>query len=316
LPSTFPTKLSDTGLFATTAGHVVHLGLIPYEVAVPFWSDGADKHRWISLPPNGKIAHMPSKGWNFPDQTTVVKSFSTNENGRLKWIETRLLTKQDGEWFGYSYRWNESQTDGDLVLAEGLNETVAMNGRPQTWRYPSRTECMMCHSRAANYVLGLSDAQMNIDCTLDGTSANQIDAFAWRGLFDADPPATRLTLIDPNDESLPLETRVRSWLHANCSFCHVKEGGGNSRLELDAATATKDSGLMNAKPMHPLPDFLNAHIVSPGKPHESALLERIKRRPPHQTGGMPPLASHAVDTRAVKLIENWIRTLPEGAAKE
>lgn len=315
-PSTFPTKLSETGLFAATAGHVVHPGLIPYEVAVPFWSDGADKHRWIALPAGGKITHMPSKAWNFPDQATVVKSFSTNVDGRTKWIETRLLTKQDGEWFGYSYRWNESQTDAALVAAEGVNETVSMNGRPQTWRYPSRTECMMCHSRAANYVLGLSDAQMNMDCTLGGTAVNQIDAFAWRGLFDADPTATRLTLTNPNDESLPLEPRVRSWLHANCSFCHVKEGGGNARLELDMATATKDSGLVNAKPMHPLPGMPSAKIVSTGKPHDSALLERIKRRPPHQTGGMPPLASHAVDERAVKLIENWIRNLPEGAAKE
>ena len=33
--------------------------------------------------------------------------------------------------------------------------------KTQTWHYPSRTECMVCHSRAANYVLGLTTAQMN-----------------------------------------------------------------------------------------------------------------------------------------------------------
>ena len=33
--------------------------------------------------------------------------------------------------------------------------------RKQTWHYPSRTECMVCHSRAANWVLGLSELQMS-----------------------------------------------------------------------------------------------------------------------------------------------------------
>src|SRR5262249_9683881 len=33
--------------------------------------------------------------------------------------------------------------------------------RKQTWHYPSRTECMVCHSRAANWVLGLTELQMN-----------------------------------------------------------------------------------------------------------------------------------------------------------
>ena len=33
--------------------------------------------------------------------------------------------------------------------------------RKQTWHYPSRAECMVCHSRAANWVLGLTELQMN-----------------------------------------------------------------------------------------------------------------------------------------------------------
>ena len=38
-----------------------------------------------------------------------------------RWIETRFLTKQDGEWAGYSYLWNDEQTDAELVAAEGLD---------------------------------------------------------------------------------------------------------------------------------------------------------------------------------------------------
>ena len=78
------------------------------------------------------------------------------------------MVKQDGEWFGYSYEWNDEQTEGVLVENAGkernfeIRDTQAAGGvRQQTWHYPSRTECMVCHSRAANWVLGLTAMQMN-----------------------------------------------------------------------------------------------------------------------------------------------------------
>ena len=53
----------------------------------------------------------------------LVKSFALEmEEGNpasRRWIETRFLTNQEGEWFGYSYLWNDEQTDGTLVDAQG-----------------------------------------------------------------------------------------------------------------------------------------------------------------------------------------------------
>src|SRR5262249_53472861 len=49
-PSTFPRKLSDSGLFDSVAGHAMRPGVIPYSVNAPFWSDGAHKQRWLALP--------------------------------------------------------------------------------------------------------------------------------------------------------------------------------------------------------------------------------------------------------------------------
>ena len=97
----------------------------------------------------------------------LVKSFAlelTEGNpASRKWIETRFLTKQDGEWFGYSYVWNDDRTDADAgATRRGWTATftiqTATGERKQTWHYPSRAECMVCHSRAANFVLGLCDA--------------------------------------------------------------------------------------------------------------------------------------------------------------
>ena len=39
-------------------------------------------------------------------------------------IETRLLVREQGEWTGYSYQWNDAQTDAELVPAEGRDRVL------------------------------------------------------------------------------------------------------------------------------------------------------------------------------------------------
>ena len=167
--SAFPRKLSESGLFASVKDHRMVPGVVPYSVNAPFWSDGLFKSRFIAVPGAERIEDKPTGSWNFPDKTVLVKSFALdsedgNPAGR-KWVETRFFTKQTGEWAGYSYRWNAAGTDADLVPAAGADATLTVKTpagvREQPWRYPSRTECLACHSRAANYVLGLTTAQLN-----------------------------------------------------------------------------------------------------------------------------------------------------------
>ena len=162
----FPKTLSESGLFRSVKGHVMEAGLIPYDVNAQLWSDGAYKERWLGLPgADPKIDMTGKDGWNCPDQTVLVKSFALErEPGKpesRRWIETRFLTKQDGQWYGYSYIWNDEQTEATLVAKEGMDREYAVGKNKQKWHYPSRTECMVCHSRAANYMLGLSTVQMN-----------------------------------------------------------------------------------------------------------------------------------------------------------
>ena len=57
--------------------------------------------------------------------------------------------------------------------------------RKQTWHFPSRAECMVCHSRAANFVLGLSTLQLNKDHDYGGreAKANQLRVMEQLGLL-------------------------------------------------------------------------------------------------------------------------------------
>jgi uncharacterized repeat protein (TIGR03806 family) len=193
-PNDFPRTLSTTGLFASVKGHVVQPALIPYSVIAPLWGDNAHKERWLALPGgDSTIEFTTSRGWNFPDGTVIVKSFALDmQEGNpatRKWVETRLLTRQEGEWFGYSYAWNDEQTEAFLVEGPGRDRPYTIQGkggeRKQVWHYPSRTECMVCHSRAANWVLGPQMLQMNKDHNYGGVVDNQLRALDHIGVLKA-----------------------------------------------------------------------------------------------------------------------------------
>ena len=51
----FPTRLSETGLFARAKDHTPAKGLIPYSVNSQLWSDGAEKERFLALPGGSQI---------------------------------------------------------------------------------------------------------------------------------------------------------------------------------------------------------------------------------------------------------------------
>lgn len=212
--STFPRKLSESGLFKSVKGHVMEPALIPYSVNSVLWSDGAGKQRWLGLPANERIGYTNSRGWNFPDKTVIVKSFYIEaEEGKpesRRWIETRFLTKQGSEWHGYSYSWNDAQDEGALIEAKGTDREFSIKVpvsqeyprgvKKLNWHYPSRAECMVCHSRAANWVLGFTELQMNKEHEYDCVPSflpkgakgpvtvreNQLVVFERLGLFKVD----------------------------------------------------------------------------------------------------------------------------------
>ena len=320
-PHSFPRRLSETGLFTDVAAHEMHPGVLPYDVNVELWSDGALKERWLAIPGDGKIGYRENRGWDLPEGTVLVKSFSLEREAGVaesqRWIETRLLTRQQGEWVGYSYLWNDEQTDAELVEKQGrdvefaIHDAAAPGGvRRQTWHYPSRTECMVCHSRAANFVLGISTAQLNRVHESSAGSVNQIEHLERLGLFTAALPKRpddmqRLAAID--DDSADVDLRARSYLHANCSFCHVDAGGGNSAVNFEIVAKPEEAKLIDGRPVHTTFELAEARIVAPGEPERSLVLYRMDRR---GRGQMPPLASSIVDERAVALLREWITTLP------
>ena len=337
----FPRKLSETGLFASTKDQTPAPGLVPYEVNSPLWSDGATKQRFMAIPGSEPAEMTAIHGWNFPEGAVMVKTFSLpGPDGAPRRVETRLLTKQIGQWIGYSYIWNDEQTDATLVDAAGVDKPYAVHDasgdRTQTWHYPSRAECMTCHTRASNFVLGLSTLQLNRSITHDGKIENQLEYFQHQGMVQVDyatyltgqappPPAANPAprkmspelpsdpaeiphLVDPSDTSQSVGDRARSYLHANCAICHVKEGGGNALIDLEFQTPSDMMRAINQPPVHEKFDLPDARIIAAGAPDSSVLYHRMSIR---GQGQMPPLATNRVDEKNLALLRQWIESMPK-----
>jgi len=327
----FPRTLSASGLFKSVQAHAMADGILPYSVNAELWSDGAYKERYIAIPSqpgvDRRIGFAAKGGFEFPDATVLVKSFAIERvAGRpesRQWIETRFLTRQQGEWVGYSYAWNADGTDASLVEAGGRDQSYdiadpsAQGGRrKQTWHFPSHAECMVCHSRVANYVLGPSLLQLNKDHDYGGGRvANQVRLLDDLGMLRFDKQRPRRLedsprLVDPYDPTADLTSRARSYLHANCANCHVEAGGGNAAMELGFATPMSKANLLDVRPLHDAMGVADARLIAPAAPERSTLLHRMSLR---GRGQMPPLATHLVDERAVSLLREWIRQLPPGS---
>ncbi|MBL9203347.1 MAG: PQQ-dependent sugar dehydrogenase [Opitutaceae bacterium] len=315
-PSPFPRRLSATGLFADTARQRLAPGVVPYEINAPRFADHATSERWVAFPGDGKITTatrqlgvMPVGRWVYPDGAVLAKTYTLElERGNpatRRRVETQLMhyDAQTQQWGAYSYRWNDAQTDAELVPARGdeatfdIKDPAAPGGaRKQTWRFNSRAECLRCHNLTTNYTPGFNALQL--DRPTAASPGRQLDTFQALGLGRPDP-----RMADPHGEIGSLETRARSYLHANCSACHRHNGGGSAPLWLNVDAVLKDSSLIGAKPVQGDLGLPDARVIAPGDPARSVLLYRIATE---GRGHMPYLGSRLVDERGLLLVRDWI----------
>jgi uncharacterized repeat protein (TIGR03806 family) len=299
-----PQQLSATGCINTSAaGAPPLLSLIPYAPNAAFWSDGAVKERWIGLPNGQNIAVRSDGDWDPPNGTVLVKHFRIGN--RL--VETRLFMRHpdgsDGVWAGYTYEWNQAQTEATRVTG---GKTVMVAG--QNWIFPSEAQCVQCHTQAAGFSLGLETAQLNGSLTYaqTGRNANQITTLNAVNVLSprvgANPPA----YADPADTSRSLTERARAYLHTNCANCHRPGGPTPVTLDLRHDTALSQTGACNVAPTAGDLGIASALIIAPGDGERSVLLARMSRR---DAFGMPPVASNVVDAAGVQLIGAWIDSL-------
>jgi uncharacterized repeat protein (TIGR03806 family) len=295
-PPPFPQRLSDTGCFAPADPKHPAAGLIPYDVNEPLWSDGADKARWLALPPGARIRVGADGDFELPIGSVLAKEFRLGGQR----VETRLFVRHDdGGWAGYSYAWNVEQTEAFLLA--GSEQRAFPAG---VWTYPSREQCMSCHTYAAGYTLGLEVVQLNrqVFYPQTGRTANQLETFQHIGLLEAplSAPARRLPFLSRES----LNDAARAYLHANCSGCHRFRGPVHS-MDLRVTSTIPQLEACNVYPSFGRLGIAGAHLLVPGAPSLSLLSVR-----PQLVGAaqMPPLARAVVDPYGTQLIDDWIES--------
>jgi uncharacterized repeat protein (TIGR03806 family) len=302
-PPPFPARLSETGCFAPPNPTYAVSGMIPYGVNEPLWSDGADKARWLALPPGTRIRVGADGDFELPIGSVLAKEFRLGDQR----VETRLFVRhEDGGWAGYSYAWNVAQTEAFLLA--GSEQRTFPAG---VWTYPSREQCMSCHTFAAGYTLGLEIVQLNRQqyYPRTGRTANQLETFEHIGLLEAPLPAPPRQLPFLSRESL--NDAARGYLHANCSGCH-RFRAVNS-MDLRVASTIPQLEACNVYPSFGTLGIPNASLLVPGAPARSLLSVR-----PHLVGvgQMPPLARAVVDAYGTQLIDDWIASWPSCAGPD
>jgi putative heme-binding domain-containing protein len=313
----FPRQLSRTGLFTDTAKQEPASGVVPYGIAVPRWADGATSERWLAVPGQGTVTPVwsddpNSRRWQFPANTVLAKTYSAElsagEAASRRRLETQVLHFNGEAWAAYSYRWNDAQTDAELVGREGDTATwvqkdaAAPGGtRELAWRFAARAECLRCHNPWAGNVLALNFEQL-----LAPSKQTDLQRLVQSGVVAEPERWDRPHLAPASRVAAPLEHRARSWLHANCAHCHRFGAGGSvaSYFNFDAKLA--DARLLNHPAARGNFGLEDASVIVPGQPGRSVLWFRLNTE---GQGHMPHLGSRRTDEAGSRLVADWIESL-------
>ena len=321
-----PARLSELNVFEDLQTLEVRKGIIPYDVNVPLYSDGAIKRRWMAVPNDGvfdeaseQVKFSERDEWVFPEGTVFIKHFDlpqSEDAADVSRLETRfLIMGEGGKAYGLTYKWNEEGTEA-FLLGGGSSRNVDISEEgefqyTQRWDFPSRDQCLTCHNDNAKYVLGVKTHQMNKDVYNDdiGASINQLEYLNGLGFFQSSlrPSSSYLkaSLIDSDERDL--HWRIRSYLDANCASCHRLGGVQDVLLDFRLGRSAGLQEYFNL-PTGSHASSGNDPIIYPGDHAQSELWIRDAS---NETNQMPPLGRTMVDQQYVDSLAVWIDSVEE-----
>lgn len=319
---TAPSKLSEYGLFhGNGVTQQPAEGVVPYDLNTPLFSDYTAKRRFIRIPIGTQIDYREAGSLDFPVGTVIAKTFSYPHDMRdlslgEQLLETRIETRHEDGWYGFSYLWNEAQTEADLVLGGSEREVswVHTDGTRQTNQYqiPNANQCLNCHNQNKQYVpIGPTAANMNRDYTFAHGTENQLAHLARIKMLTGQPAPDAIDRMAVHDDPATgtLDDRARAWLDVNCAHCHRPDGTARtSGLDLRRSQSELAKfGVWKTPVAAGHGSGGREYDIVPGEPDSSILMFRLESDDPSIM--MPNVARSLVPVEAAALIREWIQEM-------
>ena len=292
-------------------------GVLPYKIKSGLFIDYAKAKTFVWMPKGSKAKYVNDHSvLDFPDGAVLITTHYFENvwpKNNAQMIETRLIIKKQGEWILANYKWNEEQseanytTEGSFVGVRWMGDNNAT--RTVNYKIPSYDECYACHNKY-DEILPIGTKPQNINHSIpfkDGFK-NQLSKWVEFGYLDSDYPSTINSVVNWEDETQPLNLRVRSYLDINCAHCHSEKGYCEYAPMRFAFNKTEDLVNIGVGVQHGF-DIDNAltNIVTPGSAENSALLYRLSSTLDEYK--MPIIGRTLQHKEGVQLIEKWINSL-------
>lgn len=312
-----------------------------FELAIPLFTDYANKYRFVFVPPGQQIAYDDRQAFQFPVGSVLVKTFAlpnaNQQPSSEKIIETRLLIHRQKGWVALPYVWEKNGTanaQARLTL-EGrkIPSRLIQDGVEMTFDYevPAIGECKTCHlNRQFDVVsnrtlalytpIGLKARHLNRNITTASSGEiNQLVHWQQQGLLTGLPDnlssIVKLPLWDNRQQDENVTALAKGYLDINCSHCHNPKGAGNeSGMFLEywrEVTGTQHGICKRPGGFNGGARGLSFDII-PGNADQSILPYRMEllRRTGNAKGQMPPLSRNLNHHEAISLIKQWINNMP------
>ncbi|MBY8961684.1 hypothetical protein KJK34_02845 [Flavobacterium sp. D11R37] len=289
--------------------------VIPYDLNSELFTDYALKKRFIWMPVGSKATYISdSKISDFPVGTVLIKNFYYNTvapDNSTYIVETRLMIKKVSGWIFATYVWNDEQTEA-VLDNDGYSMRMSwnQNGTAMSTNYkvPTQQDCLKCHQINETPVpVGVKPQNLNkMYAYADGTK-NQLTKWIEAGYLDTKPNGI-ISTVNWQDETQPLELRVRSYLDINCAHCH-STGTSCDYTPMELSFAQNES-LFNLGVCREPVDFVTGnqqYIVKGGDVPGSLMHFRMSTT--IQSEMMPTLGRTVVHQEGLQLIEDWINSL-------
>jgi len=296
--SSFPTTLAEFGFFADAPAQKPAAGVTPYRLNTALYSDGAEKLRFLYLPPGTKALASGEGLLELPVGAALIKTFAFPENGKLRLIETRLLLHRAAGWVALPYRWNDAQTEARLALAGGRVPVTTPQGQAISYAIPNKNQCKECHQKG--------DAVVPIGPKARNLSPEWLAAQAKAGRLDPVPAVAQRLPVWEQRAQAPAALVARAYLDANCAHCHYPQGSA-SNSGLDLRWEQRDPaklGVMKRPVAAGRGAGPHEFAIVPGQPDKSILTYRMAST----EGGvaMPELGKATVDKDGLAAVRAWI----------